>query len=101
METLENTKVYFVSTDGQLKEYTIVNKKDWGNTAPQAGCDILIKDDRGLIYSGSTTSYLPSKKEALEKAEKRGLSFVNTYKNLLETYQEALNNIQDQLKNEN
>lgn len=58
--------VYMVANDGRLLSYEDVTESMEGYT-PMKGCDLLIKDAAGVVYSGKRSNYSDTKDEALSK----------------------------------
>ncbi len=90
-------KVYFVTTNGNLFEYEVV---DPPGQAPQKGCDILIKNMDGHICSGNSISYFESKKEALTKALDQNKKWISVLGIRIKEHIEIRDFIQKQLKKE-
>lgn len=87
-------KVYSVNIRGEISEYTIVEKRGWG---PQNGCDILVEDKQGNVYSGSSKDYFLIKREALLNAKKRTEGFIEIHEATLCSSRKALKVIIEQL----
>lgn len=87
-------KVYFVDIKGKLSEFTIIERE---GMSPASGCDFLIEDEKGFIYSGSYKSYFATKKEALQEAEKRFLKWAAQSEERLFKEKLALEYVQIQL----
>ena len=96
---MENNKVYFADTKGNLLKYTIVSEEERLKRmiSPQTGCDLIVRDENGCTYSGSSKSYLPSKTEVLAKAQKEHSERFELHKQIMEEEGKILKKIGTQL----
>ncbi len=92
----EGQKLYFVDTAGNVSEHITVNPP---MQAPCRGCDLLVKDKYGHIYSGDSKSYLKSKAVALKKAKETNEKYLKSHLAFAKRQRKILKNIESQLNN--
>lgn len=68
------TKLYTVSTDGELREYT--REPIGSGRRPRGDCDILIRDANGHVYSAKSSRYFPTIEEAVKAFEAKQTEYI-------------------------
>jgi hypothetical protein len=69
------TKLYFIDIRGRMHEYTKVEHAS--SMAPIDGCDMLIRDGTGRIYSARSSSYFHTAEEAVANFRSKQLRYID------------------------
>lgn len=91
-------KKYFITTTGEILEYELYSST---SMAPQKGCDILIKNEHGHVYSGNSSYYLDSVEEAAQRWIEKQLLYIEQAAARLSSDVAALRNLQANVRSFN
>ncbi|MEB3214423.1 MAG: hypothetical protein VKL39_23955 [Leptolyngbyaceae bacterium] len=91
-------KKYFVSTRGDINEYE-VHKSD--SVRPQDGCDMLVRDKHGHVYSASSSVYFDTVEEAAQRWVEQQKLYIDRLTSRLSSEVAALRNLQANLRSFN
>lgn len=69
-------KLYFITIHGNLSQYTKLEPHEHIGITPAKGCDMIIRNDHGHVFSASSKSYFTSIDDAVASFAERQRSYI-------------------------
>jgi hypothetical protein len=83
-------KVYFITINGNLSQYTKLEPHEHVGITPVEGCDMIIRNDHGHVFSADSRSYYATIEEAVAAFTERQRGYIDQTEQTLVRERNAL-----------